>query len=90
MSKQRVTESTNTIMSRVFPSEILNTPMLNVVSKTIDVIKKRLESFDATKTAYAVLFVGSIAFIAQGVYALITIGLALIVAAWSLKKLFEP
>ncbi len=71
------------------PLEFLNVPMSDAVSKTIRAIKKRLETLDATKTTYAIMFIGSIAFIAQGVYALITIGLAIVVAAWSLKKLFE-
>lgn len=78
-------ESMYKSLSRALSLDILNVSMTDIVND----IRKRLDSFDATKTAYAVLFVGAIAFIAQGVYALITIGLAVIVAAWSLKKLFS-
>ncbi len=72
-----------------FLPSFLNVPMSDAATKMVQTIKKRLEMLDASKTAYAVMFVGSLAFIAQGVYALITIGLAVMVAAWSLKKLFD-
>lgn len=61
----------------------LNVPL----SKGVDFIKKNLANFNTSKTVYVVLFVGSIAFIAQGIYALVTTALALLVATWSLKHL---
>lgn len=63
--------------------DFLNVPL----SKGIESIKKHLSKFDANKTLYVMMFVGSIAFIANGIYALITTALAVLVAAWSLKNL---
>lgn len=88
MDSQTDPQPTATTGSFTLPN-FLNVPMFDAATNMVQSIKKRLETLDASKTAYAVIFVGAIAFIAQGVYALITIGLAVVVAAWSLKKLFD-
>lgn len=78
---QAVEKSNVLAYSKMF--DFLNVPL----SGGIESIKKQLSKFDTNKTFYVLMFVGSIAFIANGIYALITMALAVLVAAWSLKNL---
>jgi len=65
--------------------EFLNVPL----TKMAETAKKYLRNFDANKTLYIGLFIASIAFIANGIYALVTMALAVLVAMWSLKNLMS-